>query len=95
MQDWEFIDGGIAQTSRYMHTLISKKLDPATIYEYKVVTLDTENELHTSDIYQLHTPDLLSSNPFKFIATGDIVSILYPFSSPFIHINSIFTQFSI
>lgn len=61
-----------------MHTLVSNRLDSATIYEYKVVTVDAEGKLHSSDIYQMHTPDLLSSSPFKFLATGDIVSNSLP-----------------
>ncbi|KAI9275224.1 Metallo-dependent phosphatase-like protein [Helicostylum pulchrum] len=71
-EEWEFIDGGAAKSSRYMHTLISNRLDSATIYEYKVITVDAEGKLHSSDIYQMHTPDLLSSSSFKFLATGDI-----------------------
>ncbi|KAI8087527.1 Metallo-dependent phosphatase-like protein [Thamnidium elegans] len=71
-EEWEFIDGGAEKSSRYMHTLISNRLDPATIYEYKVVTVDADGKLHSSDIYQMHTPDLFSSIPFKFLATGDI-----------------------
>lgn len=78
VKEWEFIDGGIAKSSRYMHTLISNRLEPATIYEYKVLTVDAEGKLHSSDIFQIHTPDLLSSSPFKFLATGDIVSISLP-----------------
>jgi hypothetical protein len=59
-----------------MHTLTSYRLIPSTIYEYKIVTVDYHNQYHYSDIYQIHTPDMDRSISFKFIATGDIVSIV-------------------
>lgn len=57
-----------------MHVLSSNRLYPSSVYEYRVETLDDKNNLHASDTFQIHTPDLDQSMSFKFIATGDIVS---------------------
>jgi hypothetical protein len=58
-----------------MHTLTSHRLNPSTVYEYKIAAIDSKNQLHYSDTYQIHTPDLDYRKSFKFLATGDIVSI--------------------
>lgn len=74
-----------------MHTLASNRLYPSTIYEYKVITIDNQDNVHVSDTFQIHTPDLDLSTSFKFIATGDIVSLnnmLYIFSSQLSYLGS-------
>ena len=73
--NWEFIDGGIEKHNQFMHTFISRKLEPSTIYKYKVETMEND-QIHVSNTYEFHTP-LEDSPSFKFLATGDLVCCLY------------------
>ncbi|KAK4514725.1 Phosphate metabolism transcription protein [Mucor velutinosus] len=68
--NWEFVDGGIAKKSQFMHTFTSKQLVPSTIYKYNIETTD-KDQVFVSNTYEFHTPqeDAVS---FKFLATGDL-----------------------
>ncbi|KAI8636788.1 Metallo-dependent phosphatase-like protein [Parasitella parasitica] len=68
--DWEFVDGGKAKHSQFMHTFITKELAPSTVYKYKVETTQ-DCQVYTSKTYEFHTPQE-DSTSFKFLATGDI-----------------------
>lgn len=72
--DWEFVDGGIAKHSQFMHTFISKQLEPSTIYKYKIETKGKDQRIFVSNTYEFHTPQEDASS-FKFLATGDLVGI--------------------
>ncbi|OAC98418.1 hypothetical protein MUCCIDRAFT_75579 [Mucor lusitanicus CBS 277.49] len=69
--DWEFVDGGIAKHSQFMHTFISKQLEPSTIYKYKIETKGKDQRIFVSNTYEFHTPQEDASS-FKFLATGDL-----------------------
>lgn len=69
--DWEFVDGGIAKKNQFMHTFISRELEPSTIYKYRVETIDRD-QIFVSNTYEFHTPQEDASS-FKFLATGDLV----------------------
>ncbi|KAL9551708.1 hypothetical protein PS6_004876 [Mucor atramentarius] len=68
--DWEFVDGGIAKKNQFMHTFISRELEPSTIYKYRVETMDRD-QIFVSNTYEFHTPQEDASS-FKFLATGDL-----------------------
>lgn len=69
--DWVFVDGGIEKKSQFMHTFISKQLEPSTIYKYKIETMD-KDQIFVSNTYEFHTPQE-DTPSFKFLATGDLV----------------------
>lgn len=68
-QDWEFVDGGIAQRKLYFHKLQTKALKPATVYQYKVGS-KSNSSATWSPSYEFHTAP--KKNDFSFIATGDV-----------------------
>ncbi|GAN08506.1 conserved hypothetical protein [Mucor ambiguus] len=68
--DWEFVDSGIAKKSQFMHTFISKQLEPSTIYKYKIETKD-KGQIFVSNTYEFHTPQE-DAPSFRFLATGDL-----------------------
>ncbi|CAO3654122.1 unnamed protein product [Mucor fragilis] len=68
--DWVFVDGGIEKKSQFMHTFISKQLEPSTIYKYKIETMD-KDQIFVSNTYEFHTPQE-DTPSFKFLATGDL-----------------------
>ncbi|KAI8645371.1 Metallo-dependent phosphatase-like protein [Parasitella parasitica] len=68
-QDWEFVDGGIAQRKLYLHKLKTNELELATVYQYKVGS-KTKSNIKWSKSYEFHTAP--KRNDFSFIATGDV-----------------------
>ncbi|CEP17620.1 hypothetical protein [Parasitella parasitica] len=68
-QDWEFVDGGVAQRKLYLHKLKTNKLEAATVYQYKVGS-KTKSSIKWSKLYEFHTAP--RGNDFSFIATGDV-----------------------
>ncbi|KAK4517152.1 uncharacterized protein ATC70_000483 [Mucor velutinosus] len=68
-QDWTFVDGGLAQRKLYLHKLKTKALKAATVYQYKVGSMN-ESSVKWSTTYEFHTAP--KKNDFSFIATGDV-----------------------
>ncbi|KAI8068420.1 Metallo-dependent phosphatase-like protein [Gongronella butleri] len=71
--NWEFVDGGNLKRATYMHKFQSKRLKPATVYEYQVGTVsanNTQNGTVLSDVFEFHTA--AKSESFKFVAIGDL-----------------------
>jgi hypothetical protein len=61
-----------------MHSLSSYELNPSTVYRYKVATISQKDTTLYSSVFEIHTPALEEqSKSFKFIATGDMVSLLW------------------
>ncbi|KAI8990155.1 Metallo-dependent phosphatase-like protein [Pilobolus umbonatus] len=69
-EDWLFVDGGSQQRQQYMHMLQTDMLAGSSVYQFQVIT-ETRHIRYLSSVYELHTPDNISSS-FKFLVTGDI-----------------------
>ncbi|CAO3646222.1 unnamed protein product [Cunninghamella blakesleeana] len=68
-EDVTFVDGGIAQRPLYLHTIQTKSLRPATVYQYQVGSI-SDSDIKYSSVFEFHTAPRRDS--FKFLATGDI-----------------------
>ncbi|OZJ02775.1 hypothetical protein BZG36_03480 [Bifiguratus adelaidae] len=70
-QNWAFVDNGTAHHTIYLHNLQTRPLKAATIYQYKVGTIDMSgNSTWSQSTFEFHTAS--KDDTTNFIATADL-----------------------